>query len=233
MKQHVTNSDVLSAPLISDHDAPYVGINVQVPRCVPRFKMIRNERHFNKDAFIKNFDELPLSHVNAVDDPDMQVAILNSLFRECFDHHAPLKRTKVSRPPAPWMKNCEIAQLQKDCQILRALSTNADELSRSRYRSTRNKLKCKIKSVKGDFYRRAFSSKYPKDVWKIIRRILHPNPKPLRIDPDELNTHFASTTERVLGQFLNQSRTYGHLSTHYLTMLTMHSTFEKLVIVMC
>ncbi len=100
---------------------------------------------------------------------------------------------------APWMKNCDIAQLQKDCQTLRALSTNADELSRSRYRSARNKLKCKIRSVKRDFYRRAFSSKNPKDVWKIIHRILHPNPKPLRVDPDELNTHFASTTERVTG----------------------------------
>ena len=36
-------------------------------------------------------------------------------------------------------------------------------------------------------------------MWKIIHRILHPNPKPLRIDPDEFHTHFASTTERVTG----------------------------------
>ena len=69
----------------------------------------------------------------------------------------------------------------------------------TRYRDVRNKLKTKIKSAKRDFYQRAFSSKNPKKVWKIIHRILHPNPKPLRIDPDELNTHFASTTERVTG----------------------------------
>ena len=98
--------------------------------------MIRNERHFNKDAFIKSFGELALSLVYATDNPDMQVDILNSLFRECLDHHAPLKHTKVSRPLAPWMKNCDIAQLQKDCQIFRALSTIR-----------------KIRPVKRDFYR--------------------------------------------------------------------------------
>ena len=87
----MTHTDVLPAPLISDHDAPYICINVRVPR----FKMIRNERYFNKDAFIKDFDELPLNIVYAFDEPDSQIDILNSLFRECLDKHAPLKRTKV------------------------------------------------------------------------------------------------------------------------------------------
>ena len=127
--------------------------------------------------------------------------LLNSLFRDCLDEHAPLRRTKISRPPAPWMKHCDIAKLQKDCHVLREMSckNNADEIFKSRYRDVRNKLKTKIKSAKRDFYQRAFSSKNPKKVWKIIHRILHPNPKPLRIDPDEFNTHFASTTERVTG----------------------------------
>ena len=88
MKQQVTHTDILPAPLISDHDAPYICVNVRVPRFVPRFKMIRNERYFNKDAFIKDFDELPLNIVYAFDEPDSQVDILNSLFRECLDKHA-------------------------------------------------------------------------------------------------------------------------------------------------
>ena len=201
MKQQVSHCDVLPSPFIGDHDAPYFCLNVRVPRFVPRFKMIRNERNFNKDSFTKSFNELPLSLVYAVDDPDSQVNLLNSLFRDCLDEHAPLRRTKISRPPAPWMKHCDIAQLQKDCHVLREMSckNNADEIFKSRYRDVRNKLKTKIKSAKRDFYQRAFSSKNPIKVWKIIHRILHPNPKPLRIDPDELNTHFASTTERVTG----------------------------------
>jgi hypothetical protein len=81
-------------------------------------------------------------------------------------------------------------------------TNNIDEHSRSRYRDARNELKCKIKTAKRNFYQRAFSSKKPKDTWEIIHRILNPIPevpKPLRVDHDELNTHFSSTSERVTG----------------------------------
>ena len=50
-----------------------------------------------------------------------------------------------------------------------------------------------------DFYNRALSSNKPKEVWKVIHRILHPNPQPLQFQPDELNAHFASTAQRVTG----------------------------------
>ena len=53
--------------------------------------------------------------------------------------------------------------------------------------------------MKRSFYQKALSSKKPKDLWKIIHRILHPNPKPLNMDPNILNDHFSSTTQRLLG----------------------------------
>ena len=85
--------------MISDHDVPYVCINVRITRFVPRYKFIRNEKNFNADAFIEDFEQLPLSIVYSTDDPDMQVGLLSSLIRECIGRHAPLKRTKVTRPP--------------------------------------------------------------------------------------------------------------------------------------
>ena len=87
--------------MISDHDAPYVCINVRITRFVPRYKFIRNEKNFNADAFIEDFEQLPLSIMYSTDDPDMQVDLLSSLICECIDRHAPLKRTKVTRPLAP------------------------------------------------------------------------------------------------------------------------------------
>ena len=33
----------------------------------------------------------------------------------------------------------------------------------------------------------------------MIHKILHPNPQPLRFNPDKLNVHFASTAQRVTG----------------------------------
>lgn len=55
---------------------------------------------------------------------------------------------------------------------------------------------CKSERV---FVINALSSKRPKEVWRAIRRILHPSPKPLQADPDRLNTFFLSTNERTLG----------------------------------
>ena len=46
---------------------------------------------------------------------------------------------------------------------------------------------------------KALSSKRLKVVWQVIHRIVHPSPRPLRADPDILNNHFVTTTERTLG----------------------------------
>ena len=45
----------------------------------------------------------------------------------------------------------------------------------------------------------ALSSKRPKEVWRVIHRVLNPSTNPLRADPDQLNKHFISTNERTLG----------------------------------
>lgn len=42
----ITYCNVLPCPTISDHDGPYACINIRVSRFQPRFKMLRNERHF-------------------------------------------------------------------------------------------------------------------------------------------------------------------------------------------
>ena len=102
----------------------------------------------------------------------------------------------------PWMENDDIPQLHTDLQNLRKKSSktnSADEVSRPEYCHLRNVLKRKITSAKRNFYKRAFSLRNPKEDLKVIPSVLHPSPKPLRASPDELNVHFASTTERVTG----------------------------------
>ena len=193
----VSHCDVLPCPLISDHDAPYACINARFTRFVPRYKYIRNKRDFDENAFLAVFDGLPLSLVYSVDDPEMQVDILSSLIRECLDRHAPLRRTKVTRPPAPWMKDHDIQELQQQCQNLRTKARR--DIIWNAYRDKRNQLKSQTGKTKREFYNKALSSKKPKEVWKTIHRVLQPNPQPLRSDPDELNAHFASTAVHVTG----------------------------------
>ena len=84
--------------------------------------------------------------------------------------------------------------------ILRSTAhRSADESDKSKYRKCRNEVKKLIKSAKWNFYRSALSSKRPKEVWNTIHRILRPNQIRINADPDEINFHFNTTAERLLG----------------------------------
>ena len=62
-------------------------------------------KNFNKKEYYTDFTTLPFSSAYIFDNPDDQLAMLSKLILDCIDRHAPLKRTRFSRPPAPWIKN--------------------------------------------------------------------------------------------------------------------------------
>ena len=64
----------------------------------PRFRLVRNEKRFDEKA---DFSTLPFS-----------LDIFNSMSKSCIDTHAPLCRTKITRPPTPWLNTDDIEQLQ-------------------------------------------------------------------------------------------------------------------------
>ncbi|XP_057305393.1 uncharacterized protein LOC130642322 [Hydractinia symbiolongicarpus] len=174
--------EVLPTPEISDHDAVFACINTRVARFEPRYKIIRDMRNFDLSAYVADTANIPFNVVYATD---------------CT---APLKRIKVTRPPAPWMKDLKITNLQQTCHEKRTLAQqtqlNADW---NEFRNARNALKRQIKYTKKTFYRRLLSSKKPKEVWKLIHRFLHPNKNVINIQPSELNAHYISTAPRILG----------------------------------
>ena len=81
-------------------------------------------KNFNRKQYYTDFSTLPFSTVYSFDNPDNQLAMLNKLILDCIDHHAPLKRTKFTRPPAPWMKQLDIIELQKECNKYIFLAEN-------------------------------------------------------------------------------------------------------------
>ena len=132
-----------------------------------------------------------------------QVDTLHQIFSECLERHVPLRRTRITRPPAPWMETPEIENLQKERDVLRAEAHKPDagDCTWTAYRLVRNKLKYVIRSARKSFTEKALSSNKSREVWRVIHRILKPSPcpSPLRIDLDELNRHFTTTAERTIG----------------------------------
>ena len=102
-------------------------------------------KNFNRKQYYTDFSTLPFSTVYSFDNPDNQLAMLNKLILDCIDHHAPLKRTKFTIPPAPWMK-LDIIELEKQRDKYRFLAHNIPSKENWRnFRNASNKLKKKIR----------------------------------------------------------------------------------------
>ena len=117
--ERITFTDVLPCPLFSDHDAVYACVNIKVTRFQPRYKYIRDERNFDEAAFIEDVKGLPMSAVYGVDDPEEQLEMFNTMLLDCLNSHAPLRRVKITRPPAPWLQDQTIRSLQNKCRTER------------------------------------------------------------------------------------------------------------------
>ena len=134
--------NVLPADEVSDHDSPFVVLNIRKEHFEPRYKYIRQEKHFQLNNYKNDFSELPLNLVYAFNDPNTQISVLNDLITNCIDHHAPLKRIKFTRPAAPWMKDPEIQRLQHHRNHYRRLAHQLqDDESWFHFRNARNNLK--------------------------------------------------------------------------------------------
>ena len=183
--------NVIPCETVSDHDAPFVVLNIKKQKFQPRYKFVRD---------LKDFSQLPLSTVYSFDDQDDQVETLNKLITDCLSHHAPIKRTKFTRPPAPWMKRLDIVNLQKKRNELRTTAHRTQtESDWELFRNTRNELKYKIKIVKRTFYKKALASKNSKTIWRTIYRILKPNPERCTASPTSLNNYYGSLAANLTG----------------------------------
>lgn len=97
----VSHCDVIPCETISDHDSPYVIMNVKGEVFAPRYKVICDYKKFNLREFVNDFSYLPLNVVYALADPREQLELFNKLILDCIENHAPLTKFKMSRPPAP------------------------------------------------------------------------------------------------------------------------------------
>ena len=100
-------SDVIYTDEISDHDTSYAIFNIKKERYEPRYK---DKENTNIKNYISDFRQLPLSIVYGLDDSNDQLSVFNKLISDCIEQHAPLKRVKLIRPIAPWMKDPDISK---------------------------------------------------------------------------------------------------------------------------
>ena len=106
-------------------------------------------KNYSPQKYIDDFKQLPFSIVNNFDNPDDQPDILNKIILECIECQAPLKRTKFTRPLAPWMKDLDIVALQNQRNKLRYEAHSRRTRSAwAAYGKVRSEVKQKINTTK-------------------------------------------------------------------------------------
>ena len=119
------NNDVIYTDEISNHDTPYVIINIKKERYEPRYKYIRDERKVEMNQYVNDFSKLLLNLLYGFEEPEDQISILNKLFSDCLESHAPTCRVKLTRPIVPWMKDPTIVSDRQKVELPRIKSRDS------------------------------------------------------------------------------------------------------------
>ena len=190
-------SNVLSCPSISDHDAPYIIAKMPIIKYQPRCKFIRYMKNFDLQKYIDDFKLLPFSIMYRFYNAGDQLDTLKKIILEWIERHAPLKRKKFTRSPAPWMKDLDIVLLQNQRNKLRyEAHLKMPRSTWVAYRKVRSEIRQKINTTKTSFYKNILNSKNTKIIWKVIHRILNPKSTTLERNVNDINKLFNSTAER-------------------------------------
>ena len=147
----------------------------------------------NLKKCVQDFKALPISLIYSFDDPNDQLDTLNRLTLNAINKHAPSMKTKFTRLPGLWTKYFEINKLQRDRDHWRhEVHSKQKPQPWEKFRAISNKIKMVINEKKASFYKN--------DIWKVIHRILSPNPKRLKVDPEKLNEFFNKAAEQLVGK---------------------------------
>ena len=180
---------------------PYVILNVKKERYEQRYKYICREKDIDIKLYVSDFRELSLNLVYAFDETDDQVTILNKLIIDCIEKYAPVKRIRLNRPVAPWIKDDSIINLKAQLEHHRhKVRASKEENDRKNYQVTQNKPKKTIKTTKVAFLRKAMSSKNPKEVWGTVNRILTKQQTRIKHHPRDLNNHFTTLASKLINK---------------------------------
>ena len=106
-------------------------------------------KHLGLETYINDFKALPFATVYLFNETDDQLDTLNKLILSVNDKHPPLAKAKFTRPPAAWMKDIKINNLQRERDHWRhEAHKNPTDENWEAYRESRNKIKKAIKEKK-------------------------------------------------------------------------------------
>ena len=100
--EKVTNSGVIHL-VISDHSLILMTHKIHHDRNCPRTIEMRQFRHFQKNKFLSDVEQMPWSKVDLCSDPNDMWQEWKQMVVSCTDKHAPRSLKRISKKRAQWI----------------------------------------------------------------------------------------------------------------------------------
>ena len=177
----------------SDHGLIYVSRKQIRPKSYARVIESRQYKNFIPENFIRDFELVPWSLVEQIDDPIQAWELWKHLFLTIADLHAPKTKKRIRNSTAPWMTP-DIKKLMWERNRIKhiAITTN-DQIKWAEYRRLKNQVNHTIKASKKEYYHSYFENNFgkAKATWNGINSVLSrkkdiTHPSKLVIDENEI-----------------------------------------------
>ncbi|XP_008483142.1 uncharacterized protein LOC103519831, partial [Diaphorina citri] len=99
----VVRYDQIPAPGVSHYDLLFLAYSVKVPKYPAQTVSYRNIEKIDMERFSECLSEVDWSGVEADVTIDEKVSIFNEHVQQVFDIFAPVKESRVTKAPVPWM----------------------------------------------------------------------------------------------------------------------------------
>ena len=202
----IVQCDVLDSS-ISDHNVIFCVVKGGVKKLPPKVFEYQSFKSYEKKAFIKDLEQVLWSIIEGVGDIDDTVFLWEKLFRDCADHHAPIKSRRVKGMPTPWV-SVRLLELRRnrDFHRRKALSSNSQYHWRM-YRKLRNFASREEKSLKSQYYWKLIedAKNDSSSMWKAMKQTLPSNHMDTNaiFSNGKLHTSFIDIAEHLNQHFSN------------------------------
>lgn len=173
--QKVLRFEKSSAPFIAHHDSIVVDYDVKVSQIVPKTVTYRNFKNCNFN--LMNNDILTLVNslipdlTNNLKTPIESITSFNSRITSILDKFAPLKTSKITKPPAPWLTNEIKEQMKERDSYYKIFKKTGLQLFRDKYKISRKEIKIIIKNAKTAHFSEIFQTADQATTWRTLTKL--------------------------------------------------------------
>nr|XP_037872523.1 uncharacterized protein LOC119629726 [Bombyx mori] len=185
------------APGFSHHDLIYLSYVLKPPKSKPKVLRVRcfgrmDGRRLCEDAAKISWDELTTA--TSIDD---KVTIFNAQLQALYDTHAPVRKFKLKRPPAPWMTSEVRMAMKRRDRALAKFRRRRTEENWTSFKVARNRCNQMVRNAKRRHILENITSASSANIWKFLKTLGIGSEKNKdfqgTIALDDLNRHFSAS----------------------------------------